>query len=343
MMKTKAKLLALVLLALPVGAQAQEHLQKLFEKIANTKGIEVSTSQNIVRDDEDGNRINDLMEATTIYDIRVGRPNFDIFKELEKAFQTGNTMPTTIYTCFNPMEGSLRQLWNIQTKKGDDIRIGQHEGSSYALVVYSDENNSRFRTVYAAEWWDTDDPNIRQGRLVRSYGEKPQTTRIHVLHDSSSFGDIDSLLTDLPMRERFDFSGKNIEDIMNQARQLKQNFRWRADTVPADIPFSGSVESWMSKALNNIKHLSNSDWHRFFGLLTQKMIDRSNKERIEDLVVAAGIILDLCKNVGQLDADEREISARRLEDVSEHYFTGDKTQYIYDLLMLAAKKLVKDN
>lgn len=335
MMKTKAKLLALVLLALPVGAQAQEHLQKLFEKIANTKGIEVSTSQNIVRDDEDGNRINDLMEATTIYDIRVGRPNFDIFKELEKAFQTGNTMPATIYTCFNPMEGSLRQQWVILTKKGTDIRIGQHKNSNYALVVYSDENNSRFRTVYAAEWWDTDDANIKQGRLVRSYGEKP-----YMSSETSSGHPFSDLKMEL---NGTDLSGKNIEDLMNQARQLQQNFRWRVDTVATDIPFSGDMESWMSKAMNNIKHLSNSDWHRFFGLLTQKMIDRSNKERIEDLVVAAGIILDLCKNAGQLDADEREISARRLEDVSEHYFTGDKTQYIHDLLMLAAKKLVKDN
>ena len=186
-MKTRAKLLVLALLALPVGAQAQEHLDKLFEKIANTKGIEVSTSQNIVRDYEDENRVNDLTEATTIYDIRVGRHHFDVFEELEKAFQAGNTTPTTIYTCFNPMEGSLRQQWNIQTKKGNDIRIGQHEHSSYALVVYSDENNSRFRTVYAAEWWDTDDTNIKQGRLIRSYGEKPdmfsQTNTGHPFSD----------------------------------------------------------------------------------------------------------------------------------------------------------------
>ena len=81
---------------------------------------------------------------------------------------------------------------------------------------------------------------------------------------------------------------------------------------PSDIPYSGDMDSWMNQAMNNIKHLSSSDWHRFFGLLTQKMMDRGNKESAEDMVVAAGIVLDLCKNADQLDKDEREISARRL-------------------------------
>lgn len=345
-MKTTARFIITALMALPTALMAQEpDIQHVFDKIINTEGVTHSDTRYVERNDDGTSADGNIMESTVIHEIGVGRHNFGLFKELEEAFQNGYfpTMPTTVYTCFNPMENSSRQQWSIITKRDNYIRIGQHEGSSYAIVVMPDEDNPKFRTVYAAEWWDADDPNIRQGRLVRSYGEKPQTTRIHVLHDSSPFGDIDSLLTDLPMREKFDFSDKNIEDIMNQARQLKQRFRWQTDTVPTDIPFSGSVESWMSKALNNIKHLSNSDWHRFFGLLTQKMIDRANKERIEDLVVAASIILDLCKNAGQLDADERAISARRLEDVSEHYFTGDKTQYIYDLLMLGAKKLVKNN
>ena len=162
-------------------------------------------------------------------------------------------------------------------------------------------------------------------------------TSMQVFPNSPSFGDIDSLLTDHPMRERFDFSGQNIEDLVNRARQLKQRFRWQADTVPTDIPFSGSVESWMSKALNNIKHLSNSDWHRFFGLLTEKMMDRNNKESAEDMVVAAGIVLDLCKNADELDEDERAVSARRLERVA-NALKGN--QYVYDLLMLGAKKLL---
>ena len=66
-------------------------------------------------------------------------------------------------------------------------------------------------------------------------------------------------------------------------------------------------------------------------------MDKANKGAKQDLVVTAGIILDLCKNANQLDADEREVSARRLVDVADHHF--DQNEYIYDLLMLGAKKL----
>ena len=103
----------------------------------------------------------------------------------------------------------------------------------------------------------------------------------------------------------------------------------------------GGRSEWMSKAIDNIGHLSNGDWHKVFGLITQMMMDRAQKESSEDLVVAAGVVLDLCKNADQLDADERQISARRLTDIAQHYFDNDKHQYIYDLLMLGAKKLEK--
>ena len=95
----------------------------------------------------------------------------------------------------------------------------------------------------------------------------------------------------------------------------------------------------MTLAMNHVKHLSASDWHRFFGILTQNMMERAKKESGEDLIVAAGLVLDLCKNASQLDAEERRISAKRLTDVAEHYFNGDKLQYVYDLLMLGAKIL----
>ena len=115
-----------------------------------------------------------------------------------------------------------------------------------------------------------------------------------------------------------------------------------ASATPANIPMGqGGPGEWLGKAINNIGHLSNGDWHRVFGLITQKMMDRAQKESPEDLVVAAGIILDLCKNADQLDDDERKVSANRLVDVAQHYFDNDKHQYIHDLLMLGAKKLEK--
>lgn len=335
------KLLVLSLLVLPLSMQAQQagkHLDELFEKIINTRGVVASMNQNIVRDG------NDLIEATTIHDIRVGRPNYDLFKELEDAFLSGNEMTTTIYTCFNPLDGSRRQQWNIVTKRGIDIRIGQHENSSYAIAVYPDADSPRNRTVYAAEWWDTDDNNIKQGVLVRSYGEKPRMGSQSVQHFQGmtlpyNIPDIDSL-----------FRSHNIPEINGLFSNDWQRFAIQhADTAVVNLPFDGkNLTDWYNMAVRNVSRLSNADWHRLFGLLTQRMLDRSNRigrETSEELVVTAGILLDLCNHANQLDADEKEVSAKRLNDVAiallQSGVERSQRQYIRDLLELAAKKLRK--
>ena len=85
------KLFIVALMALPLGAQAQsqqaemDRLEAAFQKIVNTKGIEVSKSHNVVMDEKDPKR---HAEATVIYDIRVGRPNFHLLKELQDVFET---------------------------------------------------------------------------------------------------------------------------------------------------------------------------------------------------------------------------------------------------------------
>ena len=342
------KLLVLALLALPLSMQAQQagkHLDELFEKIINTRGIEASTSRNVVRYDEDGNRTNDLIESTTIHDIRVRRPNFGLFKELEDAFLSGNTEPTTIYTCFNPLDGSRRQQWNIVTKRGIDIRIGQHTNSSYAIVVYPDANSPRNRTVYAAEWWDTDDNNIKQGVLVRSYGEKPRMGSQLVQnfqgmsHLPYNILDIDSV-----------FRSHNVPELNGLLSNDWQRFGiQQLDSVVINLPFDGTnLPDWYNMAIRNVGRLSNADWHRLFGLLTQRILDRTNRigrETNEELVVTAGVLLDLCNHADQLDADEKKVSAKRLDDVAIALLRSgverSQRQYVHDLLELAAKKLRK--
>jgi hypothetical protein len=124
------------------------------------------------------------------------------------------------------------------------------------------------------------------------------------------------------------------EDIFK--KQLEDAFGHQKE----DIPFDGNKDSWMALALQRgVSNLSNTDWHRFFGLLTQQMMDKVNKKSKEDLVVAAGIILDLCKNAS-LDEDERKIVANRLYQVAE-CFDINEDSYIYDMLTLAARKVEK--
>ena len=334
-MKTTLKLLPLIMLALPMSMQAQLHecnISKAFDDIVSAKGIHVSVSQSTTRDVNGAHA-----ERTMVHDFQVGKSHLSLLDKLQKAFQQDYNDAATFYTCFNPMPDSHRQLWEVKLKQGGNYRIGQKPNSSYAIATFDDETRPGFRTVYAAEWWNTDDPDIRQGMLLRSYGEKPAMASHLATPDIDpkwlhQFGIPDSILSKvyggLPDLSKY-FDGRSL--VMGSA-----------SATPANIPMGqGGPGEWLGKAINNIGHLSNGDWHRVFGLITQKMMDRAQKESPEDLVVAAGIILDLCKNADQLDDDERKVSANRLVDVAQHYFDNDKHQYIHDLLMLGAKKLEK--
>ena len=316
-MKT-TKLFIVALLALPLGAQAQSRLEAMFQKIANTKGIELSTSHNIMKDEKNPN-VN--AESTVIYDVRIGRPNFNLLHDLQEAFRQ-ETEAATLYTCFNPFEGSTRQQWSIQTKQGSDIRVGQHPNSSYAVAVYLQKLNettySNNRIVFAAEWWDTDDKNIKQARLIRSFGEKPQRT----------------------MRTTLSYTN----GVPSQDNQMHGHVNYIYNKLAADsvvsIPFDpNNKNAWANVAMRNIGRLSNSDWHRLFGLLTEQTIGyahRNDTKGKEELVVAVGLILDLCKNA-PLDEEERNICARRLDKV--HFELGVENAYARDMLRLSKQRL----
>ncbi len=323
-----------MLLAMPMTVQAQlyeGHISQAFDKVVNAKGMKVSVSQSTQRSKEGAAK-----EVTTIHDFSIGKANFKLLDNLQEAFQLDYPSASNFYTCFSPMQDGYRQQWEVKLRQGGNFRIGQKPNSSYAIATFDDPSAPGFRTVYAIEWWATDDPDIRQGVLLSSYGEKPALAA-HLPQSGPGsairqFSMTDSILAkvhaDYPDLNRF-FNGTTLA-VHGMA--------------PANIPMGkGGQGEWMSKAIDNIGHLSNGDWHKVFGLITQKMADRAQKESAEDLVVAAGIVLDLCKNADQLDADERKISANRLMDIAQHNFDNDKHQYIYDLLMLGAKKLENQN
>ena len=165
------KLLAIVLLALPQAMHGQSYegaIDKAFEKILNTKGVSHSTIR-----DEHRESTGDVEEKTIIYNITVDRPNFKLFDELKNAFLAEEDGKTSVYTCFGPLEDGYRQLWAVKLKRGGDFRVGQKSGSNYAIATFDDPKRKGYRLVHTAEWWDTDDKNIRQGVLLSSYGEKP--------------------------------------------------------------------------------------------------------------------------------------------------------------------------
>ena len=329
-MKTTMKLLAIVLLVLPQTMHSQNYegtISKAFDKVLNTKGISHSTIRYEQREDTGG-----VEEKTVIYNITVGRANFKVFEELEKAFLAEEDCKTSVYTCFGPLEDSYRQQCVVKLKRGGDFRVGQKAGSSYATATFNDPKRKGYRLVYTAEWWDADDKDIRKGVLLASYGEKPSTQSYSA---TAEWGK--SLIDQLGKDKKWGTAGTDMIDVQQYMNQVDSIMKIHYPDKKAD--FATDPQGWMRQAMSNPANLNRSDWMRLFGMLTQKMIDRADKESTEDLVVAAGILLDMCEDTVDLDKDEKDICAARLKDVATQL--QSRSQYVYDLLMLAAKRLQK--
>ena len=345
-MKAKRFLIAvLALLVITPAAQAQEQIKELFEKINSRSDIGHSGEEKTLSTDSFGINV----KSHIVY-IEVGEPNFHIFDKLQKAFDDGSNNATWTYSHIGDKNNSPRRQFSIWREEAEPIIVGNINNSSYLIANFEDKEYPNYRTCYAAEWNQSNSPLERSVKLVYVYGRKPQNdASINYNADATWFPDLKNVngqaLRNVKGRVSIQWPD-DLKKRLQEAQNLSDSlFNEHLELLfqngkPQDIPYTNQ-ETWMNEAMKRVKHLSNSDWHRFFGLLTQEMIDQSNKKSTEDLVVGAGIVLDLCKNADQLDADERELSARRLEDVAEHYFINDKHQYIYDLLMLGAKKLKK--
>ena len=235
---------------------------------------------------------------------------------------------------------------------GPAIILGNKPNSSYLILTFPDKDHPGYRFAYAAEWWDANDPddsNINEGFLVVAYGETPKaqtgfspsfnmgnilnvdTAFYRMLPDTSWVGNMERI-RELPKME---WPGIVIKDgpSLHWDKDSQQFKMTQTDGKAQDLPSTGSKGEWMANAIDHVEHLSNKDWHRLFGLITQKMIDKDNTE--DDLIVAAGIILQLCKNAESLDEDEKGVCIVRLKNIAENF----NDTYVGDLLMLSARKL----
>ena len=356
-MKTKNIIIIVAaLLAFSTGVSAQKKIREAFAEIEKYDGVTTVSEQNT-------SRCIDSLGITcesSIVTILVKKSYYKtVFDKLNKAFESEskNATMTENETAgerpdFDPIAAQMlgqRRQWSVWREGAEPVLVGGMGNSSYVIANFDDNKHPGYRTCCAAEWTATVNPDVYKAQLVYVYGRKPESNQPVQYRGSVKWPE--SIQLPDNMKQRIEELRSKADTVFlkplpgnsfNQTFSKERMNVNHGNTAPQDIPLDGDLPTWMNKAMSNLKHLSSSDWHRMFGLLTQQMIDKADKKTMEDMVVAAGIVLDLCKNADQLDPDEREISARRLEDVADHYFTGDKSQYIYDLLMLGAKKLKKE-
>jgi hypothetical protein len=329
-MKAKSIIIAaIVLMAIVPTASAQEQIKKAFQEVTDElAGVTKVGEHNTAKVDANGIAIESKVITVKVerrYQHSVSETLRDAFRnEASKTSmfeeETGNEKLELDSALVHDL--GLRRQWSIYRDGDEAVLIGSMKNSTYYIANFNDKKHKGYRTCYAAEWSNADNPDVYTAKLVYVYGQQPP--------GSSGIAKVDPLNI-IGIASRPDVLG---EDIFK--KQLEDAFGHQKE----DIPFDGNKDSWMALALQRgVSNLSNTDWHRFFGLLTQQMMDKVNKKSKEDLVVAAGIILDLCKNA-PLDDDERKVVANRLHHVTEH-FDINEDSYIYDMLTLAARKVEK--
>jgi len=330
-MKAKSIIIvAIAMMAIVPTASAQEQIKKVFQEVTDElAGVTKVGEHNTAKVDANGIAI-----ESKVITVKVERRDQPFFSEILRDAFRNEASKTSMFE--EEMGGEkleldsalvhdlgLRRMWSIWRDEDDAVLIGSMKNSTYYIANFNDKKHKGYRTCYAAEWSNADDPDVYTAKLVYVYGQQPKTA-----HGIAS---VDYPLNIMGIASRPDVLG---EDIFK--KQLEDAFGHQKE----DIPFNGNTETWMSLAMQRgVSHLSNADWHRFFGLLTQQMMDKVNKKSKEDLVVAAGIILDLCKNAS-LDDDERKIVANRLYQVAG-CFDINEDLYIHDMLTLAAEKVEK--
>jgi hypothetical protein len=330
-MKAKSIIIAAIaMMAIVPTASAQEQIKKVFQEVTDElAGVTKVGEHNTAKVDANGIAI-----ESKVITVKVERRDQPFFSEILRDAFRNEASKTSMYEEEAGNEKhkldsalvhdlGLRRMWSIWRDEDDAVLIGSLKNGTYYIANFNDKKHKGYRTCYAAEWSNADDPDVYTAKLVYVYGQQPKTA-----HGIAS---VDYPLNIMGIASRPDVLG---EDIFK--KQLEDAFGHQKE----DIPFNGNTETWMSLAMQRgVSHLSNADWHRFFGLLTEKMMNKAYKNATEDMVVAAGIILDLCKNA-PLDDDERKVVANRLHHVADH-FDINEDSYIYDMLTLAARKVEK--
>lgn len=332
-MKSNIIIAAIAMMAIVPTASAQEQIKKAFLEVTDElAGVTKVGEHNTAKVDANGIAIESKVVTVKVerrYQHSVSETLRDAFRnEASKTSMFEEEMGSEKLELDSALvhDLGLRRMWSIWRDEDDAVLIGSMKNSTYYIANFNDKKHKGYRTCYAVEWSNADDPEVYTAKLVYVYGQQPKTA-----HGIASVEPINIMGTALQ------------PDVLGKEKKWVQQFEEAygiKNNEKDDIPFDGNKDSWMALALQRgVSNLSNTDWHRFFGLLTQQMMDKGNKKSKEDLVVAAGIILDLCKNA-PLDNDERKVAANRLTQLTE-CFDDVEDEYIFDMLELARKKVEK--
>lgn len=344
---TKFLFIATTLMVVTIDLIAQSNIENTFQDIIDTNGIQKSISESKINQIDDDNEKSKI-EHSKIIDVLIGKQYFNLFNEIKEAFENDRDDAYLAESCYGPIsESNTRRIWKINRESGDNIFVGNEYNSNYVIVCFNDPFDSELRTVYSAEWWDTDDPNIRKGRLIYCYGAKPKSQTNNVFSLNIPHGvEFDSIFNQISNDiELNDMQQK----LLSRPDTLFKGEFWKKPSYITNlrdlrygttiIPNQSDYKIWIANAYDRLKKLNESEWLQLFGLLTEHICELSD-DKGRDLIVASSMVLDLCKNVpSKLDEGERWLCVKRLSSIAKSLET--KNEYVHDILSLCAEKLDK--
>ena len=237
-MKAKSIIIvAIVMMAIVPSASAQEQIKKAFQEVTDElAGVTKVGEHNTAKVDANGIAIESKVITVKVerrYQHSVSETLRDAFRnEASKTSmfeeETGNEKLELDSALVHDL--GLRRQWSIYRDGDEAVLIGSMKNSTYYIANFNDKKHKGYRTCYAAEWSNADNPDVYTAKLVYVYGQQPP--------GSSGIAKVDPLniigIASQPDVLTEDIFKKQLEDAFGHQKE--------------DIPFDGNKDSWMALA-----------------------------------------------------------------------------------------------
>ena len=159
-------------LLLPFTATAQQHIEKTFDALRQSKAQKEVWSEHTIEKDPETGKLEGLSD---IYDFLITNPqNKNLVTAIEQAFRLDEGKAYSVKSGNRGGEEHYTALAVGNSNRGG-VAIGLMKGSKYTYALFLDPKDSarQHRYAYALEW--VDDGDKIRGRIAKTYA----TTQEH--------------------------------------------------------------------------------------------------------------------------------------------------------------------
>ena len=325
-MKTKrftAQLL--ILLMLPMGMQAQEHIEQAFRKfIRQTK-----VSKFEIKGNEPGKK--GFKSYQNTYTFSLPAASAADISTLCKAFETDEEQS---YNTIRITDGDHQGVASLTLANHSTLILGE-KYDNLTLMCYADPNDSTMRYAYALEWNSLKDGQLK-GRIVTSYSRRPkdkrETTNEQILRFS-----FPSFTSSLGSKDKQSHVVQHIDkaltekDVQNLRKRWNSKSREAMEKIQKKIREGGAYYV-INDTLMAPDNMDSATWLAQFNAM-KNLTERSPDSNTTPYKVST--LYDLCKHSGALDSDARAIVHKELLKLIEIV----KDPFQKDLLRQSAENL----